>query len=163
MTGYPAQDESTFAASIEKLRNEFERWLDTAMSQGGRALDRMGWKSGTRTLYPPVDILETPEEIRVHVDLPGIEPASIEVSLAGNMLTLKGEKAALSPASGETIHLNERAHGSFSRSIPLPVPVNEEDVEAESKNGVLQIRLAKSEQARARQIPIRSEQPPTSP
>src|SRR5262249_10428416 len=100
------------------------------------------------------DLLETDDEVIVCMDLPGVDPQAVDVALAGNMLTIKGERPAPAPHPAQVAHVSERRRGNFSRSIPLPVPVNPEDVGAESRNGTLTVRLAKQQSAKARHIPI---------
>jgi len=148
-----SRSEGFVGASVDKLRREFDDLLESAWSQGGRTLSKLG-AFVTRPFVPMVDIVESSEDVFVHIDLPGINPALVDITLAGNMLTVKAEKSPLVVASGETAHLTERSHGSFTRSIPMPVAVNPEAVSAESHHGVLVIRLQKSERAKARQIRV---------
>ena len=99
------------------------------------------------------------------VDLPGVDPKSVDVSLAGNMLAVKGNKPPTPTEAEPTTHTAERAQGPFSRSIPMPSPVNPDAVSAESQEGVLRIRIGKSEKAKARKIPVETtgESPPRDP
>ena len=147
------RSEGSFGASVERLRGEFDRWLDVARAQGGRALDAFGLR-GEPGSIPPLDLIETPEEFLILVDLPGMEPGSVEVTLAGNMLTLRGEKPLTQTPEGHVVHRSERSFGRFTRSVPMPAPVNPEAVSAEAKDGVLRIRLAKLDRMGSRQIPI---------
>ena len=144
-------------ASVQRLRQEFDRWLETAMSQGGKALNALGLK-GKRPWYPAVDVVETPDSVCVSVNLPGVNPSSVDVSLAGNMLTIKGEAPELQLGDSDVAHVRQRNEGPFERSVPMPVPVDPEQVIAEAKQGVLTVRLAKTELAKPRQIPVRSEE-----
>jgi HSP20 family protein len=161
------QTSGPLSQSVERLRREFERWLDAALNQGNRALDVVGLRGADRPWTPAVDLLETPTEIQLDVDLPGIDPVLVEVALTGNMLTVQGPKRTHIPPQGGTVHLSERMQGAFQRSIPMPTPVIADSVTAELKNGVLRVRLMKSEKARAMKIPVHSEptagEPPASP
>ena len=148
-----SRSDSGFGQSVDRLRGEFDRWLEVARSQGGRALDMFGLR-GDHGAYPPIDLVETPDEFLVYADLPGLEPGAVEVTLAGNMLTLRGEKPVTRVEEGHVLHRTERMYGRFSRSIPMAAPVNPEAVSAEAKDGVLSIRLQKMDRARARQIPV---------
>ena len=145
------QDRS-LAASVERLRREFDHWLDVALSQGEKALDAVGLKGGLGW-SPAVDVVEWVDDVTVFVDLPGVDPQAIELTLAGNMLTLKGEKPAVAADDAHVV-LRTRPRGKFTRSVPLPVPVDPDQVAADAKDGVLTVRLTKSERARARQIPV---------
>jgi HSP20 family protein len=151
------QSSGPLSQSVERLRREFERWLDAALTQGNRALDVVGLRGADRPWTPAVDLLESPAEVQVDVDLPGIDPVLVEVSLAGNMLTVKGPKRTHIPPQGGTVHLAERMQGPFERSIPMPAPVIADSVTAELKNGVLHIRLMKSEKARSMKIAVHAE------
>jgi HSP20 family protein len=148
-------NEGPLASSLERMRQELDRWIDTARSQGGRALNVFGLR-GENKVLPTLDLIETAEDIRVVADLPGVDPTMIQVSIIGNMLTIKGHKPPTPTGSEQTVHLNERSQGDFERSIPMPTPVNTEDISAESKNGVLTVLLMKSSQAKTRQIPVKS-------
>lgn len=149
-----SQTDSRITASVERLRHELDRWVEAAVSQGGRALDAIGLRSTDRPWIPAADIIESPESILVTIDLPGVDPRSVDISLTGNMLTIKGEKALLVATEGQTLHMRERAAGPFERSLPLPVPVDADSVEAEGKDGVIKIRFNVSKPAKSRQIPI---------
>jgi HSP20 family protein len=151
------QTSGPLSQSVERLRREFERWLDSAMQQGNRALDVVGLRGADRPWTPAVDLLETPTDVQIDVDLPGIDPVLVEVSLTGNMLTVQGPKRTHIPPQGGVLHVSERMQGPFHRSIPMPAPVIADSVSAELKNGVLQIRLMKSEKARALKITVHTE------
>lgn len=143
-----------FGASFEKLRQELDHLLESAWSNGEKALDRFGLRSATGGFEPFLDVIETEENVIVVVDVPGIEAASVDVSLVGNMLTLRGERLPLLIGEGDRRHLNELRCGKFTRSIPLPVAVDPEKVSAAARNGVLTIHLGKQHIAKPRQIPV---------
>ena len=103
---------------------------------------------------PAIDVIETDDDVLVVVDLPGVEPDGVDVSLAGNMLTLQGDRPVSDHPEAATVHARERAQGRFNRSIPMPVPINPDGVSAESNCGVLQIRLPKAEHAKAQKIQV---------
>lgn len=152
MSASEEQPGGPLAASIEKLREELDRLMDVAVSRGERALDVFGVR--TRHWIPAVDVIETGEDVLVDVEMPGVDPQSVDITLAGNMLTLKGTKPVRTPEQGETAHVHERLRGDFQRSIPLPVPVDPEQVSADAQRGVLHIRLTKTERAKAKQIKV---------
>lgn len=149
------KSEGPIAGSVERLRSELEGVFDFVRSQGGRALDAIGWRN-ERSFDPALDVIERGDAFQVVVDLPGVDSSSLDVSLTGNMLTLKGNKPETPLTDHEKGHLGERPSGEFTRSVPMPAPVNPDGVTAETKNGVLTITLQKSEQAKARQISVKS-------
>lgn len=158
------QSESRLMASVDKLRHEFDRWIDAAVVQGGRALDNLGLRGADKPWYPAVDVLETADSVLVFVDLPGVDAAAVDVSVAGNMLTFKGEKAQLAAGGAEgTVHTRERTSGPFERSIPLPAAVDVESASAEARDGVIRFRFTKTSPSKARPIQIavrRGDTPP---
>ncbi|HUG91554.1 MAG TPA: Hsp20/alpha crystallin family protein [Planctomycetaceae bacterium] len=143
-------------ASVERLRHELDRWLEAAMEQGGRALNAIGLRGIRRPFQPAVDVVEGDDEIVAYSDIPGCDADLIEVSVTGNMLTIKGLKPGVPPDEGRAVHISERPAGEFSRSIPLPAPVNAEAVSAVTRDGVLTIRLSKTERAKSRHIRVTS-------
>ena len=146
-------DNNPITSSIEKLRKEFERFVDYAMDQGGKAVSVFGMNS-EEAWTPALDLSETDDEILVRLDLPGVDPNEVEIFLTGNMLTITGEKLHPGQLEDEKIHDQERKHGFFSRSVSMSVPVNSEMVTAESQLGVLTIRIAKAERIRPKQISV---------
>lgn len=155
MTDRDTGGEGPLASSLERMRQELDRWIESARSQGGRAFDVFG-RRGENKVLPRLDLIETSEDIRVVMDLPGVDPNLIQVTIVGNMLTIKGHKPPTPTGVDHTVHWNERSQGDFERSIPMPTPVNAEDISAEFKNGVLTVLLMKSEGAKSRQIPVKS-------
>jgi len=109
----------------------------------------------TEQLWPAIDVIDTPETLQIKAELPGIDPKDIDVSIAGNALTIKGAKMSEKEEKGKTWYRRERSSGSFVRSIPLPVDVDAEHVEAINESGVLTITLPKLEPEKAKFIPVR--------
>ncbi|MFG0295084.1 MAG: Hsp20/alpha crystallin family protein [Maioricimonas sp. JB045] len=139
---------------LESLRHELDRWLETARSGKGQVF---GEESGTVA----VDIVERPADIVIRVDVPGVPHDAIEVSITGNMLTVKGTFPAAEIGQGERAFLSERPRGAFNRSIPLPTPVESENVSAELRGGVLTITVARDvPKSRAVPITVPSEENP---
>jgi HSP20 family protein len=153
MPGSSASD-STYETPAEKLREVVAGWIDTVANQGERAIDALGRFTPGKPWFPNIDVVETDDKVIVRVDIPGADPAKVDVVLLGNMLTIKSDEPAPEPHQGEIVHRRERPAGPFSRSIPLPVAVDPEKVTAESKNGVLTITLAKEERVKPRHIQV---------
>ena len=145
-------DEGRLRGSADRLRQEFDRWLEALWSQGERAMDAIG----IRPDAVPVDIFERENAIVVRANVPGLSGHDLDVTLAGHMLTLKGEFPAGPGQAGETAHQTERPTGMFQRAIPLPAGVDPETIQAECRNGVLEITVSKLVREQARQIPVRS-------
>jgi HSP20 family protein len=107
-------------------------------------------------LAPAFDISETESEIQVNAELPGMDPKEIEITLTGEVLTIKGEKKEEKEENGEDFHRRERRYGSFSRTFRLPVDVKADSINAGYKDGVLKVTLPKAEGEKARRIEVTS-------
>jgi HSP20 family protein len=103
-----------------------------------------------------VDVSETAKEIIVRAELPGMDPKDIDISIQGNLLTLKGERRQEKEEEGENYHRIERSFGAFSRTLQLPAEVDLEKVNATYKDGVLKIALPKTEAAGVRRIEVKT-------
>ncbi|MCK4391183.1 MAG: Hsp20/alpha crystallin family protein [Desulfobacterales bacterium] len=106
---------------------------------------------------PSVDISETKENLVAKVELPGLEAKDIDISISGDVLTVRGEKKREKEKKEEHYHYRERYSGSFQRSFRLPVGVQGDKVDATFKNGVLKITLPKAEEAKKKEIEIKVE------
>ena len=106
-----------------------------------------------RPWYPPMDLLEHQNQLVVQVELPGVDPKSVDVKLTGDRLTLSGERQ-LQTAEDATYLKREQVQGSFTRTIQLPYPIDAKKVRATYENGVMSIVLPKAEEYIGRQIPV---------
>lgn len=135
---------------FDKLREDFDRTLKNWWSDNGDFENLLGnWQ-------PSVDIAETDDSIEVKVDLPGIKPEDIEISVADNRLTIKGERREEQESKEKEVRRVERSYGSFYRSIALPAGCDADQVSAESDNGVITIRLPKPAAAKAKRISVKA-------
>lgn len=137
---------------ISRLRREMDRLWDEFFGPGRRAL-----KPLETEWVPSVDVSETADKLTVTAEIPGIEPKDIDISISGDLLTIKGEKKAEREEKEENYHLIERSYGAFSRTIRLPVSVETDKIEATYKNGVLTITCPKKEEVKAKPIQIKTE------
>ncbi len=106
---------------------------------------------------PAVDLFEEKDDIVVKAELPGMDKDSIEVNLTDNMLTIKGEKKKEDEVKEENYYRCERAYGSFVRNIELPKAVHADKVKASFKNGILVVRVPKTEEAKSKEIKVKVE------
>jgi HSP20 family protein len=132
------------------FRREFDDFIERFF--GDEPLARQGIFG--RTFSPVVDIVENDTDITVKAEIPGMEQKDLDVNLAGDVLTIRGEKKAEHEEKGDNFHRIERSYGSFSRSLALPCEVEEDKVEATYKNGVLSLRLPKSEKCKTKAVKI---------
>lgn len=107
-----------------------------------------------RPWVPPVDILETENELVLKADVPELEMKDIDVRLENGTLTIRGERKFEGKKNEGGWHRVERGYGSFERAFAIPETVNPEGVKADYKNGVLTVAMPKKEMAKPRQIKI---------
>ena len=129
----------------------FDRLFDTLMGAGGG-----GSRGGSLMRAPETDVIETEKEIRVVTEMPGLRQDDIEVDVENNVLTIRGEKREerTEGEEGGKYHLAERRYGTFARSFVLPRDVDSEQIQASFDNGVLTVRIPKSERAQRRRIQV---------
>jgi HSP20 family protein len=116
--------------------------------------DAMSRWSNRFSMQPAVDVVEKDDTYRITAELPGMEQKNVDVRIAGNVLTIKGEKSDTKEEDVRGTHVSERRYGMFERSFSLPDGVDQDKIEATISNGVLTLTLPKSEQARAREKKI---------
>jgi HSP20 family protein len=104
---------------------------------------------------PAVDLYEEKDDIVVKAELPGMDKENIEVNLTDHTLTIKGEKKKEEETKEESYYRSERSYGSFVRTLELPRDVHADKVKASFKNGVLEVRLPKTEEAKAKEIKVK--------
>jgi HSP20 family protein len=105
--------------------------------------------------FPAADILEDKKRITVKAEIPGVNADDLDISLDGRRLTIKGEKKQERKKTEENLHRVERSYGRFRRTIELPAKVDQAEVEASYKRGVLKIELMKSEESQAKKITVK--------
>ena len=130
-----------------------DRWLPS------RALPSRGLPSREimRLQTPAVDVYDEKDEVVVKADLPGIAKDEIEVSLSDSRLTIKGEKKKEVEVKEENYYRWERAYGAFARTVDLPAAVKADAVKATFKDGVLEVRLPKTEEAKQKPVKVKVE------
>jgi HSP20 family protein len=150
----PATREDFFDPFVT-FRREMDRMFDDFFGSSSMRPASAGWQAIT----PAVDIDETDKELVVTAELPGVGDKDVEVSLVGDILTIKGEKKAEHEEKNGNSYYMERRFGSFSRSVRLPFEVRDEKVDAKFKDGVLTIHLPKPEelQRSVRRIEVKAQ------
>ena len=125
-----------------------------------RLWDRLGGETPLFRTFgeawsPLIDVSETKDSLVVKAELPGMETKDVNVSISGDLLTIKGEKKQEEEEKDEHHHCIERFSGSFQRSFRLPVNVQTDKAEADFKKGVLKITFPKTEEAKKKEIEIK--------
>ena len=105
---------------------------------------------------PSCNVSETPEEYRIEAELPGVTQEDVEVQVENRVLTLRGERREKKEEKGEKYHRVESSYGSFTRSFTLPEDADEEKIFADYKDGLLTVRVVRTErkESTARSIEI---------
>jgi HSP20 family protein len=103
---------------------------------------------------PPADITETEDRVFIKAELPGIEEKDIELTLLGNMLTIRGEKRHEKEEKGENHYLGDRYYGSFRRTFQLPADIDPDKAKANFDKGVLKVSVPKMEESKSKKIEI---------
>jgi HSP20 family protein len=103
-----------------------------------------------------LDVFEDDEEITVKASIAGVKPEDIDISVTGDVLTIKGETKAEEERQEGNYHLRERRFGAFYRAINLPTLVKADKAEAEFENGILTLTLPKVEEVKPKAIQIKT-------
>lgn len=141
--------------------------IDRVFSDFGRGFPPLSWAGGLDTkplwnganeLSPAVDVVDKGGSLQITAELPGLDEKNMEVTLADDVLTIKGEKSEEKEEKKKDYYRSERRFGAFQRSFELPGTVDQSKIEASFKKGVLTITLPKTEAARktAKKIAVTS-------
>lgn len=136
---------------VTRLRREMDRLWDDYFGPSRRAL-----RPAAEEWLPAVDVSEAADKVTIKAEIPGLEAKDIDISITGDMITIKGEKKSEREETKENYHLVERSYGSFSRTLRLPAAVDPDKVEASYKQGVLTITCPKKEEAQPKPIEIKA-------
>lgn len=140
MRWHPLRELSVIRDEVNRLFEELGRFpKETAFAVG----------------TPAVDLWETDKDVMVTAELPGVDPDNVEISVTENTLSLSGEARVEEEVKDRNFIRRERSYGKFSRTLSLPVPVKPDEAEASSKDGILEIKLPKAQQARVRSVRIK--------
>ena len=129
--------------SFKPFYGDFERWFDGAPETDGE-----------RRWRPDVDVYEHEGSYMLKADLPGMKKEDINIDVNDGVLTINGEKKLEEKTENDNYVRVERSYGSFSRSFTLTDNVDTENIQAAYKDGVLEITLAKKEEAKPKEINI---------
>ncbi|HEV2859296.1 MAG TPA: Hsp20/alpha crystallin family protein [Solirubrobacterales bacterium] len=122
----------------------------------GRREGAAGAAYGSRRWIPPMDLVETEDNLVLRADLPGVEEKDIEIEVKDGVLTVSGERRAQHEDKREGFHRVERSFGRFSRALELPKGVDPQNVSAHFDKGVLEVRMPKPAERKPTRIEINS-------
>ena len=142
----PRRDSWNPLGSLAEIQNEMNRLFETSIRHPG------GFDAA---FSPSIDVVVEKDDVIVKADLPGLTKDDVTVTLQDNYLTIKGEKKHEVEQQDANYFLSERVHGSFTRTIELPMTVDAKRIEARFKDGVLHVNLPKTEDAKPKQIEVK--------
>ena len=116
---------------------------------------QQGDRARSTAWAPALDISERKDAYLVMVELPGVEPDDLQITMEEGLLTIQGERQFDQESSEQQFHRVERRYGAFRRSITLPAQVQADQIEATFDNGVLEIVVPKAEEAKPKRIQVR--------
>lgn len=150
-------------AEIMPRTYEMDRWFDRMVEDfWQRPLPSLlrperWWPTelGMMTRMPAVDVFEEKDSIVIKAEIPGLAKEDVTIQLTDSMLTIKGEKKREEEVKEDDYYRCERSFGSFSRAVGLPCEVKADQVKASFKNGVLEVRMPKTEEAKRKAITVK--------
>lgn len=142
-------------SSLTDFRNEMNRLFEGFFNRSSLT---PGWLEANEPgrWLPAIDMAESDTAIRIRVELPGIDPKDVDVSVSEDRLVIAGEKKTETETGGNGWTHRESHYGGFSRAIPLPEAVDPDQVKAHYDKGVLTVDLTKSTTSTARKVPVLS-------
>jgi len=145
---------TTELSNIEKRMRKFFEDFDAPFS-GDWGLKN--WNFNSNVFTPRVDVTEDNENLYVHAEIPGVDKKDLKINVSGDVLTISGEKKTEQRDEKKNYYRVERNYGSFSRSFTLPAEVIVDRISADYKDGVLNVTLPKTEEAKIveRQIEVK--------
>ncbi len=135
------------------FREAMDRWLQQSISGTGQLLSNM------RPESIPIDVIERDDAFELRASLPGVRPEDVEVTVQGERVTIRAEARGAAESESENWIMREHRYGVMQRSITLPVAVSSDNAEARIENGVLSLRLPKTQGVEARRINVASSSP----
>lgn len=149
-------------SEIVSRAEEFEHWVERFMDDMWRrpfprlfGRDRWLPIRPSSIRMPSLDVYEEKDSVVVKAELPGMKKEEVEVNLAGETLTIKGEKKEDKEVKEDDYYRRERSYGSFLRSVGLPCEVKSDEIKASFKDGVLEVRMPKTEEAKKKSISVK--------
>jgi len=134
------------------LRNAMDRLFEDSFVHPSRFWPESG--KGESTL--DLDVYQTADNVIVKASLPGIKPEEVDISITGDILTIKGEHKEEQEVKEQEYFYKERRYGSFSRSVQIPASIKSDKADAIFENGVLTLTLPKAEEVKPKQIKVKA-------
>jgi HSP20 family protein len=140
---------------FDALRRDIERAFQNAGASNEPSFHTAFLPGRASRRYPLINLAEDRDHVYIEALAPGVDPATIDLAVIRNIMTISGEKRRHpEDIKPEAFHRSERAAGKFVRTIELPVEVDADHVKAEYKHGMLMVTLPKAEAAKPKQISV---------
>jgi HSP20 family protein len=130
------------------LREAMDRLFDDAFTRPICNVNNWGLSA--------IDLYQTDDNVVVKAALPGLNAEDVQITITGDVLTLKGEFRQNSDTKNMTYHIKEQRYGAFERSLSLPTAVQTDKIKADFENGILTITMPKAEQVRPKTITVKA-------
>lgn len=141
-------------ADMAQLREQVNRLFEQSLTRSGHE------PVSAQTWAPAVDICETEGAFVLRVELPGIKPEDVDIQITADTLTIRGERRFEKEEKGKQYVRVERAYGAFQRSFTLGLPIDQTNVRASYRDGVLEITLPKREEVKPQQVKVEVQRGP---
>jgi HSP20 family protein len=151
----PVSHERNVARSEQNPFTTLQRQIDSLFDDFSRGFPALRNWAGA-DLTPTIDVSETDKEIEITAELPGLEEKDVQVNVADNVLTIKGEKKAETEQKDKNYRLVERSYGAFSRTLALPEGVNTDAIKAKIAKGLLTVTIPKPAPAQVKKIDVKA-------
>jgi len=132
-----------------RFKNEFDKLFESFFS------DFLPESNDLYSISPRADVEESDKDYTVTVEVPGIDKKDLKLHLEDNRLTISGEKKQSKEVKDSNYICSERSYGGFQRTFSLPNSVKVSDIKAEYKDGIVKIKVPKSEEAKRKEIEIK--------
>ena len=133
---------------LEEITDRYARTVGQAQAGGQEVVATGDWA-------PRVDIAETDTAFEIKAEIPDVKNEDVKVTVYNGVLTIRGEKKQETEEKGKKFHRVERKYGSFTRNFTLPDNVDETDIMAEFKDGILNLQIKKTEEAKPKAIEVK--------
>ena len=136
---------------LVSFRDAMDRLFDESLIK-----PRWGWIAPMSAANLAIDMFETKDEVVVKAALPGVKPEEVEVTITGNTLTISGESKEENEVKEKDYLRQERRYGSFTRTVSLPDGLKADKADASFQNGVLTLKIPKSEEVKPKTIQVKA-------
>ena len=134
---------------FSSVQREMNRLFDQMMSNGDRGVEMAGY-----SFVPSAELHETPEQIQLKVEVPGLEAKDLDIKVTAEAVAITGERKSEIQNEDKGVKRSEFRYGTFQRIIPLPARIQNDKVQAEFQNGILCLTMPKDEQEKNKVVTV---------